>query len=265
MNLRLLSSLIILGFFAAPVYVYGAENSIVLKDGSELVLVPAGTSLMGDDKHRWMAPAHEVGIRAFYMGKHEVTNAQYKKFCDATKRKYPKNPVWDKDYFLGKPDYPVINVSWSDANSYARWAGGRLPTEAEWEHAARAGTTTLFYWGDNIGDDIFYAHANFMPKDDKGDPWKYTSPVGSFPPNPFGLYDMHGNVWEWVSDWFSEEYYAVSPKENPIGPKSGSRKTLKGDSFTGINMWGAQYRWWKQPSEILDDIGFRIAADVPKR
>lgn len=238
---------------------YGAEKVKKLKDGSELVYIPGGEFEMGSDEDWYMKPVHKVKQKGFYIGKYEVTNAQYKKFCDTTKRKYPENPDWDADYFLGKPNYPVIKVSWGDAAAYAKWAGGRLPTEAEWEYAARGGTTTKYYWGDELS----HGHLNYMGIEGK-DQWEWTSPVGSFSPNPYGLYDMLGNVWEWVADWYGEDYFSKSPAANPKGPKKGIYRMLKGDAWNMGAPRGTVHRYWKAPEHKRDYSGFRIAFSAAK-
>lgn len=235
---------------------YAVEKIKKLKGDVELIYIDASEFQMGTDKDRYdyRKPAHKVKINAFYMGKYEVTNAQYKKFCDATKRKYPENPPWDTNYFLEKSNYPVINVTWMDADAYAKWAGGRLPTEAEWEYAARGGTTTVFYWG----DDFLPGYLNYFGDD----PWDHNSPVGSYPPNPFGLYDMLGNVWEWVADWYSGDYYKKSPMANPKGPKTGTLRVLKGDGHQAHRNEGPAERYGQAPSSKNFDRGFRIAANA---
>lgn len=236
---------------------YAAEQAIKLKDGSELVYIKGAEFMMGNEERPYARPVHKVKLKDFYIAKQEVTNAQYKKFCDATKRKYPENPRWDNNYFLGKPDYPVVNINWSAASSYAKWAGGRLPTEAEWEFAGRANTTTFFYWGEEMSRD----HLNAMGMQG-ADKWEFTSPVGSFPPNPFGLYDMLGNVWEWAADWHDVEYFGKSPMDNPKGPKTGRKRVLKGSSFADGGIRGVSERWSWFPSDGGDILGFRIAKDA---
>lgn len=231
---------------------HAAEKIKKLKDGSELVFIPGGSFQMGGDTKIWMVPRHNEKVNDFYLGKYEVTNAQYKRFCDKTKRKYPPNPDWDKGYFRDKPDYPVINVSWNDAAAYAKWAGGRLPTEAEWEYAAAGGTTT-YYWG----DDLPYDHANVIGIRGK-DKWQYTSPVDSFPPNQVGLYDMLGNVWEWVSDWYEEP---ANPEESIKGAK-GTLRVLKGGGWRGNPTDGYALRDGELPTWKGPYLGFRIAANA---
>lgn len=248
---------LLLAMFAYGV-AYGAEKVKKLKDGSELVYIPGGEFEMGSDEDIYMKPIHKVKLKGFYIGKYEVTNSLYKKFCDAKKRKYPENPKWDDKYFLGKPDYPVINVSWEDAAAYAKWTDGRLPTEAEFEYATRGVTTTRYYWGEELS----HEHLNYAGVEGR-DRWEQTSPVGSFPPNPYGLYDMLGNVWEWVADWYGEDYFSKSPRDNPKGPKRGIYRVLKGDSWNIGTPRGTAQRW-KRILEGRDYIGFRIALSAAK-
>ena len=217
---------------------------------------------MGRPDQAYAAPRHEVQVDSFYLGRYVVTNAQYKKFCDKTKRKYPENPhQWDFDsnYFLNKPDYPVINVNWNDATAYAKWAGGRLPTEAEWEYAATGGTITNYYWGDGSLSD-YVNNWGIKGKDT----WEYTSPVGSFPPNQFGLYDMLGNVWEWVADWYDNDYYKNSPRKNPKGPKTGHQRVSRGGAWDRKSPIGyPNYdRNNTDPSRRASHLGFRVAAST---
>jgi sulfatase modifying factor 1 len=191
-----------------------------------MVLIPAGEFQMGDslDGKSWALPVHTVYLDAFYIDKCEVTNAQYKKFMDA---KGYKAPSYWNDPNYNAPNNPVVGVSWYDAKAYADWAGKRLPTEAEWEKSARGGLVGKRYpWG----DDITHDNANYDSTGGK-DIWEYTSPIGSFAPNGYGLYDMAGNVYEWCADWYYSDYYASSPKSNPKGPSSGVGAVLRGGSW----------------------------------
>jgi len=192
------------------------------KDGSEMVLVPAGLFTMGAEGYDLdEMPVHKVFLESFYIDKYEVTNALYKKFCDATGRKYPPDPKFVNlpDYFLKHPRYPVVNVTWKDAQAYAEWAGKRLPTEAEWEKAARGTDGRKWPWGDEFkaGDRIaWYGRVNDTLA---------TTKVGSFPTDasPYGALDMAGNVCEWVVDRYARDYYARSPYLNPAGPNKGQK------------------------------------------
>ncbi|MCG9126201.1 TonB family protein [Candidatus Poribacteria bacterium] len=191
-------------------------------DDTDMVLIPAGEFQMGsNDGDKEEKPIHTVYVDAFYIDKYEVTNAEYKVFVDA-------NPEWGRDkippafhdgyylinwigndYPVGKENHPVVYVSWYAAMAYAKWAGKRLPTEAEWEKAARADIEGQKYpWGNTIDR----ANANYYKDSEDNE----TLPVGSFPPNTFGLYDMAGNVREWCLDVFEATFYVNSPKENPI-------------------------------------------------
>ena len=186
----------------------------------DMALIPAGEFQMGsndgDDDEK---PVHTVYVDAFHIDKYEVTNAQYKKFVDA-------NPEWQKDRILskyhdgdylkhwngnnyppGKGNHPVVYVSWYAAMAYAEWSGKRLPTEAEWEKAARGGRLGRKYtWGRSLD----FNKANYG--DEIGD----TTPVGSYDANGYGLYDMAGNVWEWCLDEYDADFYSISPRRNPL-------------------------------------------------
>ncbi len=217
----------------------GPAPSITGKDGALMMLIPAGEFQMGSNDYKDEKPVHTVYLDDFYMDVYEVTNAQYKKFVDA-------NPQWRRDrigrkyhdgdylkdwngnnYPNNKADHPVVYVSWYATNAYAQWAGKRLPTEAEWEKAARGGLVGKKYpWGDSLTHD----DANYPGTGGK-DRWDGTSPVGSFAPNGYGLYDMAGNVWEWCADWHEEDYYTDRSARNPTGPRAGTSRVLRGGSW----------------------------------
>ena len=244
-----------------------------------MVAVPRGEFTMGKDK--WapenVKPAHKVTLRFFYLDKHEVTNAEYKKFLDWIRANkhvrhycHPDEPedwdhtpyseskdneffTWDRrkgTYPEGKGENPVVLVAWWDAYAYARWAGKRLPTEAEWEKAARGTDTRRWPWGDQFesGD------CNCGRK------IGYTTPCGKFPRGAsfYGALDMAGNAWEWCADWYSGDYYKHSPQYDPKGPKSGRRKVRRGGSWKS-EKYGAVVtkRSGMNRGARLNDLGFR--------
>jgi formylglycine-generating enzyme required for sulfatase activity len=197
------------------------------KDGAEMMRIPAGSFEMGDSKNeteRWMKPSrlvHRVELDEFYMDSREVTNGQYGVFMEQTGHIKPR--YWN-DTKYNQADQPVVAVSWNGAVAYAKWAGKRLPTEAEWEYAARGGLVGKRYPG---GDEITHDDANYIGTGGK-DKWEYSSPVGSFAANGYGLYDMAGNVWEWCQDWYGPGYYRNSPTKNPPGPDTGQNRVFRG-------------------------------------
>jgi len=227
------------------------------KDGSEMILIPAGEFQMGSDEYSDEKPIHTVYLDSFYIDKYEVTNAQYRKFMDATGRRHSVQDPWNI------PNHPVVGVSWDDAVDYSHWAGKRLPTEAEWEKAARGGLMSKRYpWGDTLTHDN--ANYNGIGGIDK---WEYTSPVGSFAPNGYGLYDMAGNVWEWCMDRYDEEYYAKSPVKNPEGPIRVDRRVsmsdydrvCRGGSWQPGDTLRVARRGYRWPKSDFADVGFRCA------
>jgi serine/threonine-protein kinase len=250
----------------------GYEERLWLKDSSVMVKVPAGEFTMGSDAsdaNRDEKPVHRVYLDEYWIDKYEVTNRQYRKFCDATGRSHPPDPDFRgmSGYFTGYPDYPVVCVSWDDAKAYCDWAGKRLPTEAEWEKAARGTDGRKYPWGNseptgsrcNLAD----RNAEFSWSDKKADDgYARTAPVGSHPAgaSPHGLLDMAGNVWEWCADWYGKGYYGRSASNNPQGPSTGSARVLRGGSWRGnARILCAANRFWFGPSYRFDDCGFRSA------
>jgi formylglycine-generating enzyme len=222
-----------------------------------MVLIPAGEFNMGRNSTApsdWQ-PEHRVKISSFYIDKYEVTNQQYFNYCKATNNPLPQ--FWGmKEFKSGPdyPDYPVTGVSNFDAEKYAKWSGKRLPTEAEWEYASRGGLIDKNY---PFGDQVDSAKVNYGRK------FKSVMQVGSFPPNGYGLFDITGNVWEWVSDFYGDDYYSSSPSENPKGPDSGRFKVIRGGSWhSGAMCVQTFYRNGLSPSWVDFGVGFRCVRDI---
>ena len=207
-------------------------------------------------------PVHTVELDRFYMDVHEVTVGQFKEFVNQSGYKYGGN--WD-DVAKYSPcdEYPMIVVTWDDATAYAKWAGKRLPTEAEWEYTARGGSARRRYpWEDEISHD----DANRNNTVNGRDKWKYCSPVGSFAANGYGLYDMAGNVFEWCADWYDKNYYGVSPAKTLLGPDSSPQewRMLRGGSWTGSPRGlRVSYRNRSSPNSRSNDSGFRCVSRSP--
>jgi len=245
------------------------------RDHSVMVYVPAGEFIMGSSdaqvdsslalcnknlrncKRRWFEdeqPQHTVYLDAFYIDKTEVTNAQYRACVGAGACDAPLNTI-----YYDKADYaqhPVVFVGWKDANAYCQWAGKRLPTEAEWEKAARGTDGRTYSWGEGIDCD----HAQYGECDGQ------TVPVGSKPKgaSPYGALDMVGNVLEWVADWYDSGYYSQSPARNPPGADSGEFRGLRGGSWDNRpHLVRTASRFWDNPDARYYDVGFRCARGSP--
>jgi formylglycine-generating enzyme required for sulfatase activity len=192
------------------------------RDGAVLVWVPAGEFTMGSDTGAEdEKPARKVTLGGYWMYKTEVTVAQYRKFCEATGALMPSKPAW------GRQDtHPIVDVSWDDAVAYCQWAGVSLPTEAQWEKAARGADGREYPWG-NVWD-ARRCVCSVSPADAES-----TAPVGSVPAgaSPYGCLDMAGNVWEWCADWYADTYYEAAPARDPKGPAQGRWRVLRGGSW----------------------------------
>ncbi len=248
-------------------------------------------------------PRHKVRItRPFLLGMHALTIGQFRRFVSEsgyqTEAERDGTGGWgynpDIAYFEGrKPEYswrdpgflqddrhPVVNVTWNDAQALCQWLSRRegrryrLPSEAEWEYACRAGTTTRFHSGDEPEDlvrvaNLFDAACRpLFPQWEKycvaaSDGCSFTAPVGSYQPNAFGLYDMHGNVWEWCADWYAHDYYRESPADDPTGPESGEVRIRRGGSWHSWPLYmRSSYRNWNVPDTRYVLLGIRLACDI---
>lgn len=225
----------------------------------EWVDIPGGTFLMGSPDNEFGREAgelqHQVTISPFSISKCEITFEQYDRFCEATGKRKPSDKGW------GRGKRPVINVSWIDANDFAKWVKGRLPTEAEWEYACRAGTSSPFSTGENISTSQANYDGNYPYHDgEEGAFREKTLPVGSFDPNPWGLYDMHGNVWEWCNDWLGT--YSKVSQTDPEGPSRGQLRIGRGGSWKTIaRRCRSAYRFGRGETFKADDLGFRVVKD----
>ncbi len=226
------------------------EVSVNPKDGAEMVYVPEGEFLMGSKEGEGSpheSPQHRVYLDGYWIYKTPVTVAQYRKFCEATGRKAPT------PHHLAKDDHPVVNVSWEDASAYAQWAGATLPTEAQWEKAARGTDGRMFPWG-NYVETVKRRKATLNDEEQ-------TKPVGSYPEvsSPCGAQDMSGHVWQWCLDWYDADYYRSSPARNPNGPPTGTARVLRGGRWfiNHPNFFPATYRNFCLPKHWLGFCGFR--------
>lgn len=207
---------------------FSMYKTILGNEGREMVEIPEGPFTMGNDQgDPDEGPSHPVYQSAFYIDLKEVTQAEYDRFARMTKREKPIVPVFEEDISkLKNPDYPVVGITWNDAIAYCRWAGKRLPTEAEWEKAARGEGQRRYPWG----NDFDYTIANI---DGNEDGYLYLGIVGSFEVgrSPYGVYDMTGNVAEWVADSYDPDYYRKSPYRDPAGPEESEFKVIRGGSW----------------------------------
>jgi serine/threonine-protein kinase len=267
-------------------------------DGATLLFVPAGVFTMGNPSSDPQAyteeiPDHLVNLDIYWIDQTEVTNAQFSRFVeetgyqtDAERRGWAylyntaqdnfqessgadwRHPFGPSSSIDGLANHPVLQVSWFDAVAYCEWAGRRLPTEAEWEKAARGAGGQRFPWGNdeptglhlNLADQRLGSAGSDETIDDG---YAHTAPVGSYPggASPYGALDMAGNAWEWVQDWYSESYYADSSADNPMGPDNGEFRVLRGGGWNRPARFSrTANRGWGYPDMPNNLIGFRCAA-----
>ncbi len=295
----------------------------------KMIWIPAGTFDMGSNDPAFAdaQPIHKVSLKGFWIDEHEVTNAEYERFVNATKYQtvaeqpinpadFPgvpvenlvpgsgvftptaqpvsyenplqwwayvrgaswRNPKGSQSSITGKPNDPAVHISYSDAAAYAKWAGKRLPTEAEWEYAAQGGKGKQpYYWGTELKPDGKWManiyQGNFPNANTSEDGYEDLAPVKSFPANGYGLYDMDGNVWEWCSDFYRADYYAKSPQANPKGPADSFdpdepglvKRVQRGGSFLCSDQYCIRYkpgsRGKGEVNSASNNLGFRCVKD----
>ena len=242
----------------APLVCVAAEPGMTFIPGGEYMR--GRTHTLPDDDLQWYPeimkddrPVKRITVDAFYMDTYEVTSEQYEEFVRATRHRAPYH--WPQGRLPeGYAKKPVANVSWDDASAYARWAGKRLPTEAEWERAARGMAEGRKYpWGDK---NPAKADARFGAVDGPAE-------AGKSAPNYFGLYDMAGNVWEWCSDYYEKDYYTRSPGSNPKGPEKGLYRVIRGGSWADVPKYlTCANRSWARAAERSPNIGFRCVKSL---
>lgn len=222
------------------------------------VKVEGGSFIMGcnsEDKDCYPdeQPAHKVTINTFYIGRYEVTVKEYREFCEKTNREMPQKPSYG-----WIDDFPIVYITWEDANAYAQYMGCRLPTEAEWEYAAKGGKKSkgYTYAGSNDWNEVGWSYEN-------SDKMLHT--VGQKQPNELGIYDMSGNAWEWCSDNYEIFYYEKSPQDNPKGPESGLGKVNRGGCFAfDYALMNVHHRRCSDINSKGTGTGFRLAKDIKK-
>jgi formylglycine-generating enzyme required for sulfatase activity len=255
-----------------------------------MTLIAGGTYRMGSDNSEALdaRPQHEVFVDSFWMDVHEVTNAQFSAFVKATsyrttaermgrawvfdphKQKWAfcagadwRHPLGPDSSIAGRENWPVVQVSWFDATEFARWAGKRLPTEAEWEFAARGGQTELELTQQTTRKTA--RTANTWQAEQPADGYLTTSPVKSFQANRYGLYDLAGNVWEWCADWYADDYYGAGPDANPSGPVKGTHRIQRGGSWLSSDGDLSLQAWTREkqlPQACHNHVGFRCVKSI---
>ena len=260
----------------------------------EMVFIKGGEFQMGtNDGMPYESPVHAVEVKSFWMDVHEVTVAEFAEFVRRTNYRTEaeqlgwsgvfnleteeweaiKNADWrypEGIVSVAEQNEPVTQISWNDANAYAKWAGKRLPSEAEWEFAARGGLVGKKYsWGDELrpnGKPVAnWWQGSFPNRNTAEDGFTMRAPVKSFAPNNYGLFDMAGNVWEWCADWYADDYYENSPRRNPVGASVGDERVIRGGSWMCAENFCTNYRVAGRshatPDSAMNNLGFRCVRD----
>ncbi len=228
-------------------------------DGMQMIYIPAGRFVMGSTEadpcaHLDEFPRHTVSLDAYWIDRTEVTNAQYQACVETGICQPATSCSWGEPTYENpaKADHPVVCVNWFSAGDYCAWVGGRLPTEAEWEYAARGADERRYPWGDEFDSELCNSSEAGIDE---------TTPAGQFSPlgdSPFGLVDVAGNVWEWVTDWYEIGSYTHDKPSNPTGPKTGKGRALRGGSWYGDGCSvRTTYRYYNDPLDHSPGVGFR--------
>jgi formylglycine-generating enzyme required for sulfatase activity len=252
----------------ANIRITGENRAINDADGAELIWIPAGTFRRGSEVKPAGSdegPARDIYLDGYWIYKLPVTVASYRKFCEATGREIPQTwsqkPHWRADPSAPGDNFPMI-CNWFEADAYAKWAGGSLPTEAQWEKAARGTDGREYPWGNQWDPKRLSCMANTI--DQFVGPFR---PVGYFPEgaSPYGVLDMAGNVWEWVNDWYMHTYYASAPDRNPTGPDYSNVKVVRGGNSLFDERFSRTTARMAIPPEVSDwtAIGFRLVVEAP--
>lgn len=241
---------------------YSMYKTKIGDEGREMVQIPEGPFIMGSkDGDPDEAPERQTYLKAFYLDAKEVSQEEYARFAKMTKRPLPKIEVFEDDQSkLLRPEFAAMSMTWEDAAAYCKWAGKRLPTEAEWEKAGRGEGKRKYAWGDTFLTGR--ANANV---DGSEDGFRYLAPPGSFETgrSPYGLYDMTGNVAEWVADTYDEHYYQKAPYRDPKGPEPSDLKVVRGGSWRETEHNARLSKRFAAKHWRTDiTIGFRCASDV---
>lgn len=240
------------------------------KDGAPMLLIPAGPFLMGsNDGLPNERPEHTVTLNAYYIDQYEVTAGRYQKFIESARRNLP--PTWDDEAAQALGDLPAVGMSWTDAAAYCKWAGRRLPTEAEWEKAARGTDGRRYPWGHmqpfvdiaNYNRGMWVSEAiTLVPVNSGLEGMSVRHGLKEGGKSPYGLFHMPGNAAEWVADWYDREYYQKSVDKNPTGPSAGEKHVIRGGSWADLPIaLRVTARFSADPDFEERTIGFRCAMD----
>jgi formylglycine-generating enzyme required for sulfatase activity len=250
-----------------------AVETIKGKDGAPMILIPAGPFLMGSNEGLPNErPEHTVTLHAYYIDQYEITAGRYQKFIESAHKNIP--PTWDDEAAQAMGDLPAVGMSWNDAAAYCKWAGRRLPTEAEWEKAARGTDGRRYPWGHmqpfvdiaNYNRGMWVSEAiTLVPVNSGVEGMSVRHGLKGGGKSPYGLFHMAGNAAEWVADWYDREYYQKTPPADPTGPSGGEKRVIRGGSWADLPAaLRVTSRFSAEPDFEDRTIGFRCAMDAPQ-